>query len=31
MKEGLMKKMMEMYCGSKAEDTKTNTESQKKA
>ena len=30
MKESLMKKMMEMYCGSKAEDTKTNTESQKK-
>ncbi len=27
MKEGMMKKMMEMYCGSKAEETKTNTKS----
>lgn len=27
MKEGMMKKMMEMCCGSKAEETKTNTKS----
>ena len=29
MKEGMMKKMMEMYCGSRADETKTNDKSQK--
>ena len=29
MKEGMMKKMMEMYCGSRAEETITNAKSQK--
>ena len=29
MKEGMMKKMMEMCCGSKAEETKVSTKSQK--
>ena len=29
MKEGMMKKMMEMYCGSRAEETRTNAKSQK--
>jgi hypothetical protein len=30
-KEGMMKKMMEMCCGSIVDDTKTNTESQKES